>query len=333
MAAEEGFGGLQHPLLHGPVAEAMALAGEEMHLHRDAPFPQGQRHAFGLIRRHHRILQTLEKDHRHRDAVGVQQGGTLPVGGRRLRPRPDQAIEVARLEAVGVARHALQVGHGIAAGAGPKHRAATEGCQHREARGAAPLDRNPPPIGPPRRDQGGGRRRAVGPIHHTPLPVKPFAVGPAEARGAAVVHIHHPPAAAGPELDGQVQPRAGHAGGSAVALHQQGGAGVAAAAGGVVPGLGGPAAVALEPEGLWAADGRRRQRAGGGGGMAPTAASGVEFEQAGWVGGGGGDGHQAAPFGHHSGQIIEAQVVGLPAEGWAAPGALLGSQPNGFQIS
>ena len=54
--AEKGFAGLKHLLLHGAAAEAMAFAGEQVHLHGYALVAQGQGQPFALLRWHHPIV-------------------------------------------------------------------------------------------------------------------------------------------------------------------------------------------------------------------------------------------------------------------------------------
>ena len=267
----------------------------------------------------------MEQDHRAADALDLVQRRAGLVGRLGGRPGTDQAIEVARLEAMIAASEGRQVGDGIAAGPGPDRVVVAERRQHGEASGAAALHGDALGAGLSRSHQGPGGGRAVGHIDHAPLTVEPLAVGPPETGGTAVVHIHHAPAPAGPELDRQAQSGAGHGGGAAVTLHQQGRFGVPPPCRRVVPGLGGQAAVTFKPEILGLADGDRLQGIGGGWLMAPAAAAGVEIQQARAAVGGGGQGYQAAVLSIEGRQIVEGQVQRLPEQrrfsrcGWRQP--------------
>ena len=117
------------------------------------------------------------------------------------------------------------------------------------------------------------------------MAIEPFPVGAAKARGAAVVDIQHPPAAAGPELDRQIEAAAGHGRGAAMALHQQGAGRRGAAGRGVIPGVGGGAAMASKPKGFRHADCLGCQGAGSGGAVAPGAAAKLQLQEPGGTGG------------------------------------------------
>ena len=79
----------------------MAFLLEQPHLHRDSVAAQGLGHAFGLLRRHHLVLQPLEEQHRATDAIGMQQGRPLLKDLPLLWPVANQAVQVAGLKAVG----------------------------------------------------------------------------------------------------------------------------------------------------------------------------------------------------------------------------------------
>ena len=74
VAAEKGFGGFQHLASNRTAAEAEALIGKQMHLHRYALGLQGKGHALGLGRRHHLVIEALEEDYGAVDLPGMGQG-------------------------------------------------------------------------------------------------------------------------------------------------------------------------------------------------------------------------------------------------------------------
>ncbi len=131
---------LEHLDLGGLVAEAVAFLLEQPHLHRDAVVAQGLCHAFGLFRRHHFVLQTLEEQHRTADLVGMQQWRPLLIQSPRCGPFPHQAIDITRFKSVGVFGHGCEITDRIAAGAGPEHLGEAQRRQGGEAAGTATFD-------------------------------------------------------------------------------------------------------------------------------------------------------------------------------------------------
>jgi hypothetical protein len=63
-----------------------------------------------------------------------------PVKLDRLRPGPDQTVQIAALELVGVAGQRLEVADPVVAGAGPEDVVEGEGAERRVAAGAAAGD-------------------------------------------------------------------------------------------------------------------------------------------------------------------------------------------------
>ena len=104
-----------------------------------------------------------------------------------------------------------------------------------------------------------------------------------------------------------------------MALHQQGTGRRGAPGWGVVPGVGGGAAVAGKPKGFRPADRLGRQGTGGGGAVAPLAAGELQFQQSGGTGGGAGQAGQDAVLGAESAEIVKGQIEGNPA-GWLGAG-------------
>ena len=74
VAAKKGFRLFQNLDLGFLVSESVSFVVEQPHLHRDPTATQGIGHALGLFRRHHLVLQALEKQHRADDLLGVKQG-------------------------------------------------------------------------------------------------------------------------------------------------------------------------------------------------------------------------------------------------------------------
>ena len=173
---------LEHLDLGGLVAEAVAFLLEQPHLHRDAVVAQGLCHAFGLFRRHHFVLQTLEEQHRTADLIGMQQWRPLLVQRTRCGPFPHQAIHVARLKTVRVLSHGCEITDRIAAGAGPEHLGEAQRRQGGEAAGTATFDGDLAGIGATGLDQGLRCGGAVGHIHQAPAPVEALPVVPAKPR-------------------------------------------------------------------------------------------------------------------------------------------------------
>ena len=200
----------------------MAFLRVAVHLHGDPPLAQCCGHALRLLRQDHLILQTLEQHHRPLTMPDPMQRRTVPIALGHGRPWPNQALQVAALEAVGILGQGGQIRDSIATGPHPKQVTVGETAQGREPTGTAAADGHPFRIHPTGCHQGPGRRCAVHHVHHAPGPVQPLAVGATKPTGAAVVHVQHGPAPTGPELGLQAETGARHGGWATVAAHQQG---------------------------------------------------------------------------------------------------------------
>ncbi len=168
------------------------------------------------------VVQPLEQQEGHADPVAVVDRRALPVAVGHLVERPDQRLQVLRLEVVG-----------LAAGPGPAEevedrvddRAAGvgvgggEGGRAGPAARAAAADGEPVRVGGAFGDQPFGDGRAVLDVDHAPLLAQPVAVGAAVAGGAAVVDLGDADAARGEVGDLQVEHHGGAAGGAAVHPH------------------------------------------------------------------------------------------------------------------
>src|SRR5215212_8736487 len=88
-------------------AEPMPLAGEDQQRHRQPARRHCLVHRLRLIGRHHRVFATLEEDQWLGEALQVVNRRALHVDVLTIRIWPDETVEVARLELVGVGRHRL----------------------------------------------------------------------------------------------------------------------------------------------------------------------------------------------------------------------------------
>ena len=180
------------------------------------------------------------------------------VEGGGLRPGPDQAVEIAALELVGVARQRLEVADPVVAGAGPEQVVEGERAERGVAAGAAAGDGQTPRVRPAVGDQEARGVHAVQHVDLAPAPVQALAVGAAVAGAAAVVDVADREAARGPELASRASSLEVLPVGPAVALDDQrrplaGGRLVVGVGRRIVEGVGAPARLARELDRLGAA--------------------------------------------------------------------------------
>ena len=203
--AEERQARLERTALGDRAAEAVALALEREVGIRDAVGGQRRHHRLGLRRRDDAVVEPLEQEDRARDVAGGVDRRTLPVEGRGLRVRGEQAVVVARLELVGLDLEELQVADPVVADARGEDVPERERREGRVAAGASALDGQPPRIGVAPADQVAGSRDAIVDVDDPPLAVEPAPVLAAVAGAPAVVHVHDGDAAAGQELPGEIE--------------------------------------------------------------------------------------------------------------------------------
>src|SRR5579859_5826760 len=115
--------------------------------------------------------------------------------------RADQAVEVARLELVGVGRERLAVGHAVVRGASGEVVVEDQRTQGGVAARAAAADTEAPSINFALARQVAGGADAVLRVDDAPLAVEPLAVRAPEATAAAVVHVDDAKTPTGPELE------------------------------------------------------------------------------------------------------------------------------------
>ena len=126
---------------------------------------------------------------------------TLDVKIASLGVGADQAVEIARLELVGVLRQRFEVADAVVAGAGFENIAEGERAQRRVAAGAAAGDHQAVAVDFAAFGQIARAVDAIVDVDDAPLAVEPFAIRAAVAGAAAVVHVEHGDAAAGPVLN------------------------------------------------------------------------------------------------------------------------------------
>ena len=127
----------------GRLTEAVLLAGERPVGDGHALGPEGGDDLLRLARRHDLVLQALEDDQRTVDEVDVEERRPRLVHVARLRPRADQAVEVAGLELVRVAGEGGEVGDPVVVGAGAEDVLEGHRGEDREPAGGAAADAEP----------------------------------------------------------------------------------------------------------------------------------------------------------------------------------------------
>ena len=177
---------------------------------------------------------------------------------------PDQFVQIAALELVGVAGQGGHVGDAVIVGAGLEHRGLRQGAQHRIAAGAAAADGSLVRVDLARAAEIFRHRGHVLDVDHAPFAVQALAIGPPVAGAAAIIDVGDSETPRGPELDGRAEGRRGLAGRAAVDQHQQGrpgaiGRAIAEVSRCVIVGVGGAASRGREGDLFGVRDHVRRQ--------------------------------------------------------------------------
>ena len=291
----------------------MRLAGVQQV--RDGRLAPAQRvdDALRLRRRHDRVFSALEYDQRRAQAVEVVERRARIVDRLRRRQWPDQRIEVAALELVGVLRQRGHVGHTVVVGAGAEHVGGRQRHEHGVAAGAATADRGTLRVGTAARRQVMDGGDDVLDVDHAPVAVQALPVGATEAGTAAVIDVDDGKTAGGPELDRRRKLRSGIAGRTAVHEGKQRRTAadrrpVGGISRGIKERMGGTAAGARILDGLGdrqriAVESRRRYRAPEDVGRA---AAGIDLQQRARPVGSTGQQHRMAPV--KAGQLAVAHV-------------------------
>src|SRR5215211_6565736 len=203
-------------------SEAVLLALERYVGDRYSFLPQGREHLLGLLRGHDLVFETLEEDHGTRESPGRVYRRALHVEVRAPWVGPDQAVEVARLELVGLPRQGLDIADAEVARAGGERILERERAERRVAARAAAGDHQPLSVHEPALGEVNRPVGAVVDVDDTPHALEATTVFPPVARAPTVVHVEHGYAAAGPVLDLRVQGRAGCRGRTPVAHYEKG---------------------------------------------------------------------------------------------------------------
>jgi len=125
-----------------------------------------------------------------------------------LRVGPDQPIQVARLELVGILRHCFQIANPKVACASLENVAEGERAERGVTARAAAANGQPILVNRAPLHKVARAVHTVVHVHDAPLSLQPLTIGPAVAGAAAVVHVEDGDPPAGPILDRQVE-RAG----------------------------------------------------------------------------------------------------------------------------
>src|SRR5262249_50705015 len=189
----------------GGLAKAVLLAREKEITDGISIAPQRLDHNFGLVRRHHRIIGTLEKDNRLRQPIGVVERRPLAIARLHFRKGPDEPIEIPRLELMSIARQCRSVADPVIACATLEKVAKGERREGCVATGAAAADDDTPCIHQSPLRQELGAIHAVVDVDDTPIQLQPLAVFTSESRTAAVVDVKHRNTTAGPELRAEIE--------------------------------------------------------------------------------------------------------------------------------
>src|SRR5438309_8931725 len=103
------------------LAESMLLAFKREECDGQALRAHGVGHRPRLARRHHLVLEALEKNERARQSVHEVDWRPSAIDITTGRVRPEEAIEIPRLEFVRVARHHFDVSNAVVARASLEH--------------------------------------------------------------------------------------------------------------------------------------------------------------------------------------------------------------------
>src|SRR5438874_10402732 len=201
-----------------PLAEAVPLPLECNVRVRNALAIERVGHHLRLVREHDLVLEPLQKEQRSLDPVGEVHRGTRPVELDLPRVGPDQRVEIARLELVGLDRERLDVGDAEVAHTGRERRGIeSERAKHDVAAGATALYPGPLRVGLTLLGEVARGCDAVLPVDLAPAPVEQAPIAAAEPGAAAVVDVHDPDAALCPEQELRRERGASVAGRAAVA--------------------------------------------------------------------------------------------------------------------
>src|ERR687897_3115381 len=185
--------------------EAVLLALEGYVGDGESLLLEGREHLLGLLFGHHLIFEALEEDHRAGESSGGVDRRALHVEVSPPGVGPDQAVEVARLELVGLPGQGLHVADSEVARAGGERIPESERAERRVTARAAAGDHQSFAVNQATLGQVNCSVGAVVDVDDTPRTFEVTTVFPPVARAPAVVHVEHGDAAAGPVLDPRIK--------------------------------------------------------------------------------------------------------------------------------
>lgn len=206
----------QHPAIKFPLffqgmrqvlrlAEPMPLSRIKVPFSVDPVGLQRCQHGPRLFRHHHCIQLTLEENHRHLDALCMQQRRALAIAVSVPLRVADQPVQIITLELVGGTAQGYRVADPVQAGAGAKHVLERQSAQGGVAPGTAAADERLAFVDHALSCQVFDYRAGIGHIALAPALVQCLAVFPTIAGAAPVVEVGHGKAALGPILDTRVE--------------------------------------------------------------------------------------------------------------------------------
>ena len=175
----------------------------------------------GLVRGHDLVFEALKTSNGHEKLVDVANGRALLIDVLPLGVWPDQTIEIATLELVGVAGQRFEIGDAIQACPSGEHLGLNKSTQNGETASGATTDGHSIRIDKTLRTQLGGHADAVLDIGDTPSVVEQATIGPTKAARSRVVHVGDGKTPTRPILHSEIERRGGVRGWPAVAHDHQ----------------------------------------------------------------------------------------------------------------
>src|SRR5712671_7071768 len=148
--------------------------------------------------------------------------GSLAIALLRFGKRPDQPVEISRLELVGIARQRRSIADAVIACPSLEEVAKGERREGGVASRAAAADDDALGVHQSLPREIFGAIHAVVHVHDAPTELKPVTVFASKSGTAAVVDVEHRNAAAGPELDTEIERARRRGGWAAVTFYKQG---------------------------------------------------------------------------------------------------------------
>src|SRR5580700_6954854 len=164
---------VERPLDVVGAAEPVLLTVKQQIEKRDPAPAKRIDHLLGLLRRHDPILGALEKGDRRREQPRAMDRGSGHIEVPALRVRPDQAVEIARLEFVRILCECLQIADAVIARAGLEFLAERQCRQCGIAARAGTADRPTFRVDPSCCREVARTVHTIGDIDDAPVPLQP----------------------------------------------------------------------------------------------------------------------------------------------------------------